>query len=124
MFADAFSRIGLFNFGNEVSRSIWIAVLAWGIPAVWASLFLFFEKPALMVVLGGLPTVVILVIVVFAALYFRYRRVTSRMLPTLRYDIALWTSSLAIAFVAVYLGYELSLDLVDWGRTVMEKPVE
>ena len=124
MFADAFSRIGLFNFGNEVSRSIWIAVLAWGIPAVWASLFLFFEKPALMVVLGGLPTVVILVIVVFAALYFRYRRVTSRMLPTLRYDIALWTSSLAIAFVAVYLGYELSVDLVDWGRTVMEKPVE
>ena len=77
-----------------------------------------------MVVLGGLPTVVILVIVVFAALYFRYRRVTSRMLPTLRYDIALWTSSLAIAFVAVYLGYELSVDLVDWGRTVMEKPVE
>jgi len=124
MFADAFSRIGLFNFGNELSRSIWIAVLAWGIPAVWASLFLFFEKPALMVVLGGLPTVVILVIVVFAALYFRYRRVTSRMLPTLRYDIALWTSSLAIAFVAVYLGYELSVDLVDWGLTVMEKPVE
>ena len=28
MFADAFSRIGLFNFGNELSRSIWIAVLA------------------------------------------------------------------------------------------------
>ena len=67
-----------------------------------------------MVVLGGLPTVVILVIVVFAALYFRYRRVTSRMVPTRTYDIALWTSSLAIAIVAGYLGYELVCDLAAW----------
>ncbi|MCH1440861.1 MAG: hypothetical protein L7W43_14455, partial [Rubripirellula sp.] len=69
---------------------------------------------ALMVVLGGLPTVVILVIVVFAALYFRYRRVTSRMVPTRTYDIALWTSSIAITLVAGYLGYELVHGLLEW----------
>ena len=114
MFADAFARIGLFDFGDEKMRRLYIALCAWLIPAAWASLFLFFEKPALMVVLGGLPTVVILVIVVFAALYFRYRRVTSRMLPTRTYDIALWTSSLAIAIVAGYLGYELVCDLAAW----------
>jgi cytochrome bd-type quinol oxidase subunit 2 len=74
-----------------------------------------------MVVLGGLPTVVILVIVVFAALFFRYRRVSSRMLPTKRYDVALWTSSVAIALVAGYLGYELVQDFAGWVSLV---PVE
>lgn len=114
MFADAFARIGVFDFGDKKTRRFCIALCAWVIPAVWASLFLFFERPALMVLLGGLPTVVILVIVVFAALYFRYRRVTSRMVPTRTYDIALWTSSIAIALVAGYLGYELVHDLVEW----------
>ena len=121
MFADAFARIGLFDFGNETSRRFYIALCAWVIPAVWATLFLFLEKPALMVVLGGLPTVVILVIVVFAALFFRYRRVSSRMLPTKRYDVALWTSSVAIALVAGYLGYELVQDFAEW---VSQVPVE
>ena len=114
MFADAFARIGVFDFGDEKTRRFYIAMCAWIIPAVWASLFLFFEEPALMVVLGGLPTVIILVIVVFAALYFRYRRVNVRMIPTRTYDIALWTSSIAIALVAVYLGYELVHDFVRW----------
>ena len=67
-----------------------------------------------MVILGGLPTVGILVIVVFAALYFRYRRVTAGMLPTVGYDVALWTSSIAIALVAGYLGYELVSDFSEW----------
>lgn len=114
MFADAFSRIGIFDFGDEKKRRFYIALCAWVIPAIWASLFLFFEKPALMVILGGLPTVGILVIVVFAALYFRYRRVTAGMLPTVGYDVALWTSSIAIALVAGYLGYELVSDFSEW----------
>jgi manganese transport protein len=114
MFSDAFARVGLFDFGDEVKRRQCIAICAWIIPAIWASLFLFMEQPALMVVLGGLPTVVILVIVVFAALYFRYRRLNYRMLPTIKYDIALWTSSIAIAMVAGLLGYKLVQSLLDW----------
>ena len=114
MFADAFARIGIFDFGDEKKRRFYIALCAWVIPAIWASLFLFFEKPALMVILGGLPTVGILVIVVFAALYFRYRRVTAGMLPTVGYDVALWTSSIAIGLVAGYLGYELVSDFSEW----------
>jgi manganese transport protein len=122
MFADAFARIGLFDFGHEASRRFYIALCAWVIPAVWATLFLFLEKPALMVVLGGLPTVIILVIVVFAAMFFRYRRVSSRMLPTKRYDVALWTSSVAIALVAGYLGYDLVQGFAKWVALVPVEP--
>lgn len=101
MFADAFGRVGMYRFENPRSRSLAIAVLAWLIPTVWGTLFLFMGKPALMVILGGTSTVVILLIVVFAALWFRYRRLDRRLLPTIAYDAWLWLSSLAIALVAV-----------------------
>ena len=101
MFADAFGRVGLYRFEDRKSRSLAIAVLAWVIPAIWGTLFLFMGKPALMVILGGTSTVVILLIVVFAALWFRYRRLDERMLPTKAYDAWLWLSSIAIALVAI-----------------------
>lgn len=101
LFADAFGRVGLYKFENPKSRSLAIAVLAWIIPAIWGTLFLFMGNPALMVILGGTSTVVILLIVVFAALWFRYRRLDQRLLPTKAYDGWLWLSSIAIALVAI-----------------------
>lgn len=101
LFADAFGRVGMYRFENARSRSLAIAFLAWLIPAIWATLFLFMGKPALMVILGGTSTVVILLIVVFAALWFRYKRLDRRLLPTTAYDIWLWLSAIAIAVVAI-----------------------
>jgi manganese transport protein len=106
MFSDAFGRIGLFDFANEKARRKAIGVAAWVIPAIWGTLYLTIGKPALMVFLGGIATVAILIIVVFAALYFRYRKLDRRLLPTVAYDIALWTSSIAITLVAAYSAQE------------------
>lgn len=102
MFTDAFARVGMFSFEDERVRRKSIAILAWAIPAIWGTLFLFVKQPALMVFLGGLATVVILVMVVFAAIFFRYRRLDPRLLPTRLYDVCLWISSLAIFVVATY----------------------
>ena len=106
MFADAFGRIGLLDFSDMAARRRAIGIAAWVIPAGWASLFLLMGNPALMVILGGLATVVILLIVVFAALYFRYYRLDRRLLPTSLYDLTLWISSIAICLVAVYVVYD------------------
>ena len=62
--------------------------------------------PALMVILGGLATVVILMIVVYAALHFRYQRLDKRLLPSGWNDAALWISSVAIFLVAIYVVYD------------------
>lgn len=101
MFTDAFGRVGLYQFENPASRRMAIAFFAWAIPAIWGTLFLFMGKPAMMVILGGTATVVILLIVVFAALWFRYRRLDQRLLPTTAYDMWLWLSAIAIVIVAV-----------------------
>ena len=100
MYADAFGRIGLYQFENAKSRRLAIGVLAWAIPAIWGTLFLFMGKPALMVILGGLSTVFILLIVVFATLFFRYRRLDGRLLPSKAYDAWLILSATAIVFAA------------------------
>lgn len=112
MFADAFGRVGMYRFENPKSRSRSIAILAWVIPAVWGTLFLFMGKPALMVILGGTSTVVILLIVVFAALWFRYRRLDQRLLPTKTYDAWLWLSAIAIAIVAILSTQSVYLEIM------------
>lgn len=106
MFSDAFGRIGFYDFQDQRSRKLAIGISAWIIPAIWATLFLIMGDPALMVILGGLATVVILLIVVFAALYFRYYRLDRRLLPSSLYDTTLWISAAAIFVVALYVVWE------------------
>ena len=101
LFSDALGRIGMYSFENPVSRKRAIAILAWVFPAVWAATFLVFQSPGWMVIVGGLSTAVILLIVVFAAIYFRYRRLDRRLRPSVIYDTALWLSAIAITFVVL-----------------------
>ena len=111
MFSDAFSRIGLFDFADRKSRRKSIGICAWVIPVIWATLFLFMKSPAFMVFLGGIGTVVILLIVVFAAMVFRYSRVDQRMKPGKLYDTALWVSVVSIVAVAIYVMFEAFVKL-------------
>ncbi len=103
LFSDAFSRIGLYSFENADSRNRAIAFFAWVIPAIWATLFLVFKAPGWMVIMGGLATTVILLIVIFAAIYFRYRRLDPKLKSGPLYDFALWISVISILIVA-YVG--------------------
>ena len=79
-----------------------IAVLAWIIPMVWGGLFLWFKAPGLMVMLGGIATAVILLIVLYAAIHFRYKRLPPELKPSIFYDLAFWISALSIVGVGVY----------------------
>ena len=101
LFADAFARIGLYSFENAEARNRAISFFAWLFPAIWATLFLVFKAPGWMVIVGGLATTVILLIVVFAAIYFRYQRLDANLKPGRIYDLALWLSVISILFVAL-----------------------
>jgi hypothetical protein len=118
LFSDAFGRIGLFSFEDRKARGKAIAISAWLIPAIWAVLFLTFKAPGWMVIIGGIATTVILLIVVFAAMVFRYRRLDSRLKPTVIYDVCLWLSVIAISLVAV----QLLKKVVDDTRKLMQPP--
>ena len=107
MFSDAFGEIGWLNFQNLKQRHLAIGILAWLFPLSWATLFLVMKTPVLMVAIGGIGTAVILLIVVYAALYFRYRQVPDSLIPSKIYDTAFWISVLSIIMVALYGIYKL-----------------
>lgn len=102
IFADAFSTLGMFDFHDIKQRRRAIAIMAWVFPAIWAILFLFLQLPVLMVIIGGFFTSILLLIVVFAAVNFRYVRLKESLKPSIWYDIAFWASISAILLAAVY----------------------
>jgi len=55
-----------------------------------------------MVILGGVATSAILLVLIFAAIHFRYRRTAPELTPGWFYDASLWISIAAIAVLAVY----------------------
>ncbi len=102
LFSDAFGQIGWLDFKDVGQRHKAIALLAWSIPLIWATLFLMLKAPVLMVIIGGVATTVILLIVVFAVLHFRYRRLPDALRPSVFYDVAFWISVIAILMVGLY----------------------
>jgi len=107
LFSDAFGQIGWINFKDSKQRHMAIGIFAWFFPFAWATLFLLMKMPVLMVTIGGVITTVILLMVVFAALHFRYRQIPPVLISGPGYDTALWISVLAIIMVAIYGVYKL-----------------
>ncbi len=101
LFGDAFSQIGLYDFHDARQRRRAIAFFSWVFPALWSVLYLTFEAPAFMVIIGGVITTVILLLVVYAAIDFRYRRGNSRLKTGRGFEVAFWVSVVAIGGVAV-----------------------
>ncbi len=101
LFGDAFGQIGIYDFQDTNDRRKAIAVLAWTFPVIWSVLYLFMTTPAFMVIVGGVITTFILVLVVVAAIDFRYRRTIDALKPSVWFDIALWASIVAILAVAI-----------------------
>jgi Mn2+/Fe2+ NRAMP family transporter len=102
IYADAFGQMGMFDFFDPKARKKAIAWMAWGFPLIWALLFLFIQLPVVMVLLGGFVTSILLLLVVYAALYFRYYRLPDSLRPGRAYDFALWLSAASIVLIGLY----------------------
>ena len=102
VYADAAGKLGMIDFHDVDQRQRAITSLAWFFPLAWATVYLVYEEPVYMVTLGGMATAAILLVIVFAAVNFRYRREVPELHPGWFYDVALWISIAAIIVVAAY----------------------
>jgi Mn2+/Fe2+ NRAMP family transporter len=102
IFSDNFGQIGWIDFYNPAVRKRTIAWMAWGFPVIWALLFIFIRLPVLMVLIGGFVTSILLLLVVYAAIHFRYHRLPKSLQPSKLYDIAFWISAVVILLTALY----------------------
>lgn len=101
MFTDAFAQLGFLDYADEAVRRRWFRVLAWLLPAIWTTLFLYVQSPLFMVTAGGVALAALLLVVVFAAQHFRYNRLAPELRPSKLYDALLWLSIAAIVGVGV-----------------------
>lgn len=101
-FTDSFGHLGWIDFSNIKQRKTTLAILAWFLPLAWATAYLLVKLPVLMVLSGGIVGSFILCIVVYAAVYFRYKRLPAALYPGRLYDTFFWLSTLAVAWLAVY----------------------
>jgi len=100
--SDIFGQIGWIDFFNYAQRKKTIAILAWVIPMLWATMFIFIKLPVLMVIIGGIAGSFLLFLVVYATYHFRYKRMVAGFAPGTLYDVALWGSISTIVFVGIY----------------------
>jgi hypothetical protein len=102
LFSDIFGQFGWIDFTNVSQRKKTISVLSWILPAVWVVAYLFIRLPALMIISGGVIGSVLLLVVVFAALCFRYSKSFPSFKSSFVNSILFWFSVLPIAMIAVY----------------------
>ncbi len=102
IFSDIFGQMGWMNFFDFNDRKKSIAILSWVMPFLWAVIFVFIKLPVIMVLAGGVITSVILILVIGAVFFFRYRHTIEAFIPTKTYDILLWVSILGTVAIALY----------------------
>lgn len=102
VFSDLFGVVGWIDFSNMKERLRTIRILAVVFPILWTIAFLLIKLPVLMVTIGGIATFVMLFIVVFAGLWFRFKSGEKGISPGRIYHVLLAISCLAILLVGVY----------------------
>lgn len=102
IFGDAFGQLGWVKFDDEASRKRVIGALSWAFPTIWCLLFLVIQMPVAMILLGGIATSILLLIVVWAAVVFRYRVLPFSLTPSRTYDFFFWLSVVSILAVSMY----------------------
>ncbi len=101
VYTDLFGQLHWMDFSDLKKRKKMISILSLVFPFLWASLYCYIELPVLMVLSGGIVGSVMLLLVVFAAWHFKYRR-DPPIAAGKFYTIIFWISVASIVTVAVY----------------------
>ncbi|MEB2774248.1 Nramp family divalent metal transporter [Algoriphagus sp. D3-2-R+10] len=102
LFPDIFGELGWIAYEDLKTRKTWVALLAWVLPVLWAIAFAFVKLPAFMVLSGGVVGSVLLILVVYAAVQFRFKNSPLNLASGIITTILFWLSVLSIGLVSVY----------------------
>ena len=102
LFPDIFGQLGWINPDSTTDRKKWVAILAWLFPCLWVIAYLFVEMPTFMILSGGVVGSVLLLIVVFAAIIFRFQNKFLKIASGPVSELMFWLSVASIASVSIY----------------------
>ena len=102
LFTDCFHLLGLAKLRDYSDRLRWIRWLVTLQPIFHFILFLTFQLPLWMVLVGGTAQTLMLPVIAFGTLYLRYRRLDKKLAPSKGLDLLLWISCICIVIFAIY----------------------
>ncbi|MFO1062691.1 MAG: Nramp family divalent metal transporter [Pirellulales bacterium] len=109
--ADFLNLVGLAHLRTAESRHVMIRRLCLLFPLFAMSLYILLPDPKVLVKVGGIAQAATLPMIAGAALFFRYRRVDSKLQPLWITDLLLWIAVVSITVVAIYSVITSSGDL-------------
>jgi Mn2+/Fe2+ NRAMP family transporter len=101
LFTDIFGQFGWINFSRINARKRTVAILAWTLPVTWILAYFFIRLPSIMILSGGFVGSVLLLVVCYAAIYFRYKK-NAFMPKSISGDVFLWISVISIFVLGLY----------------------
>lgn len=79
-----------------------IQVMSVLFPFMCVAVYCLFTQPVVLVLIGGVMQGVLLPMLAGAALYFRYKRIDSRIAPTFAWDAFLWVSAIGMLITGLW----------------------
>lgn len=100
--ADALAIFGLRRYRDDEDRRRMVWAFCVGLPFYAALVYFIWEKPVLLIFIGGVAQGLMLPLIAGAALYFRHCRTDSRLAPGLWWTAFLWIASVALLLAGGY----------------------
>ena len=97
-FSDALNVVGLID-GDEVTQAKWVRGLSGLFPMLCLLVYWLLPQVAWLVFLSGSAQAIMLPMLGFSALYFRYKRCLPELKPSKLFDIGLWASILVLFII-------------------------
>ena len=104
LFLDFIKVSGLAVF-SEKKSAFMMKVFGVSLPMICVSCYIFFPKPVILVLVSGTMQAIMLPLIGFAVLYFRYKKCDSRLLPSKIWDACLWLSFGGFTVIGLYQVY-------------------
>lgn len=106
LMSDSLDVFGIVKLkGNDCLRQKWIKFFSVFFPLLCLTIYGLIPKPALLVLLSGLMQSLLLPLVAFAAIWFRYKRSDARLRPGKVWDVMLMLSFLGFVIIGVYIAW-------------------
>jgi Mn2+/Fe2+ NRAMP family transporter len=99
--ADSFALVGMIK-KDALTHEKWSKLLSFAWPIAALVLFLFIQAPKSMIIWSGIAQAVMLPMLAFAALYFRYFKTPQKLTPHFIWQIFLIISAIGMLIVAVW----------------------
>ena len=112
MWVDVFGLCKWLDWNDDQRRYRAISRMAWVFAVVCGAIYLFVQKPLLLVVIMGVTNSLFLIVVAYQAIIFRYQFSDPQLKPSKCYDMALWISLTSIGLLAIRTVYSLITKLV------------